>query len=138
MDKLIDYTKYTTAMAVALLLYIPANLLPTESRFHHVILGLTTLAAGVSALAGILFYTRTTKVLLESATTDPKGYMKLWGTLHMWLLVVSYIVGGLYFFADKVIAPEPEAECSASIPGTGTPPVMLKFKCTSSKAGAAP
>ncbi|WP_267554348.1 hypothetical protein [Rhizobium rhizogenes] len=133
MDKLIDYTKYTTAMAVALLLYIPTNLLPTESRLHHWILGLTTLAAGLSALAGILFYTRTTKVLLENQTADPKGYMTLWGNIHMWLLIVAYVVGAAYFFANKVIAPEPESECSASIPGTGTPPVMLKFKCSSSR-----
>lgn len=131
MDKIIDYAKYTTALAVALLLYIPANLLPTESIVHHCILGLTSLMAALSALFGILFYTRVTRVILDKKESDDKAWSRTWGTLHMALLVVAYIIGGIYFFADKVIMATPEKECSAAIPGTGTSQIVIKFKCSS-------
>lgn len=134
MDKLIDYTKYTIAMAVGLLLYIPANFLPTESLFHHWILGMITSAAGISALAGILFYTRATRVALDNQTTDPKGWMKMWGNAHMWLLVVSYALGGAYFLAEKVVAPEPESECSVTLPQAAAAPLTIKFRCSGATA----
>src|SRR5689334_8808016 len=127
MEKLIDYTKYTTAMAVALILYIPANLLPTDKCWHHWILGATTLAAGLSALAGILVYTRASKLILANKQTDDKGEMTLRGDLHMWLLVVGYLVPSLDFFADKVVAAEAETECSATFPSAVGPAVTRKL-----------
>jgi len=129
MDKLIDYVKYTVALAIGLLVYLPANFLPTDSPIHHWIIGLTVAALGISALAGILMYTRATKILLDGDTSDGKGWLALWGNTHFIVLIICYCIGAYYFVSHKVIAPKSPVECVAELPQADGSNVSIRFAC---------
>lgn len=129
MEKLVDYVKYTVALAIGLLVYIPTNFLPTENSIAHWLLGLTVAALGVSALAGILMYTRATKLIIEDQTKDPKFWLGLWGNLHLWLLIGCYFIGACFFVSEKVIAPKPMAECRTEIQQPDGTKTTITFAC---------
>lgn len=129
MDKLLDYVKYTIALAIGLLVYLPANFLPTESSAHHWIIGLTVGGLGLSALAGILMYTRATKLILEGKSADDKNWMRIWGNTHFLLLAICYCFGAYYFVVQKIIAPTPSAECQAELVQPDGSKAIITFAC---------
>ena len=140
MDKLIDYIKYTTALAVGLLVYVPANFLPAGTWWERLTLIAVVGALALSALVGILFYARATTILVNTAPTPPggtppayapDGWLKLWGYLHLGLLATCFAVAGIFFAGYKVIGvvDTPSAECSAELTDSNGQPVTLTFPC---------
>lgn len=130
MDKLVDYTKYTLALAAGLLLYIPANFIPAHSEWERWPLIATVLMLVVSSVAGILLYTRATKLLLQPNPPASDGHIAFWGMLHQLLLVIAFVVAGYFFFVYKVWNPVPETSCTVSMTTSAGKPAELTFPCS--------
>ena len=131
MQKLIDYTKYTIALGVGLLLYIPANFIPAPNNEARLFLAVLMIVLAVSVVCGILLYTRVTKILIENsaATEDEKVYTRLWGRSHLWTLLVAFVCIAPYFGYHKVWTPSAKSECSAELTLATGNVVPVTFPC---------
>ena len=129
MDNLIDFAKYTTALAVGLLLYIPANFLPHPNQFVFWTLFVTVLGLGASALFGILLYLRATTILTKSQEPNGDDWLKLWGCLHLCTLFLGFGIGAGFFIYCKVWAPSPAQSCTMTVSESGTTKSVLTFPC---------
>ncbi|WFE92648.1 hypothetical protein K1718_27365 (plasmid) [Roseibium porphyridii] len=135
MEKLIDYTKYTLALSIGLLLYIPANFLPVRTGWHFYVLLVVLGLLIISILAGIALYTRATRVLIDDkrAISDPKGYTTWWGTIHLWLLLVCFAATAPFYFYIKVLSPQPVIECKFTFIDPAGKEVKVSMPCKSKK-----
>lgn len=126
MERLADYTKWTMAYAVAVLLYVPAEFLPAEGWVGWVA-PTATLLAGVSAVFGALLMTHIVAILARNETTGP--WVATWGRLHLWPLVVAFVLVGVLFLIDKVIRPTAAEACEIVLPTEGGRSVTLSLAC---------
>jgi len=135
MDKLVDYTKYTLALAVGLLLYIPANFIPADATWKFIVLLVILGLLVISILAGIALYSRATKLLVadKDATTDEKGWTRLWGNIHLWLLIGCFAATTPFFFYIKIWSPVPTLECKLSVKDDAGNPIEISIPCKSNK-----
>lgn len=132
MDKLVDYTKYTLALAVGLFLYIPANFIPIDVVWKFWVLMGVLCALVISIAAGLLLYSRATKLLVENPDVkqDARGWIKLWGNLHLWLLLAAFLATTPYYFAIKIWSPSSTIECKIAVPAADGKEFDMTFPCT--------
>jgi len=130
MEQIVDYTKYTLALAAALLVYLPANFIPAPSPVEHWALIIAVLLLVVSAIAGILLFARATTIVVKGlpATADPLIAKCAW--IHQGFLVLAFLIAGYFFFVYKVWAPVAPAQCAATLSTPAGNPVQLTFPCS--------
>ena len=131
MDKLVDYTKYTLALAVGIFLYIPANFIPNAVPWQFWVIQAVLAALVGSIVAGILLYSRATKLLVgdKDVKEDAKGWIKLWGRLHLGLLLVAFLSTTPYYFWFKIWKPSAGVECQLVFPNASGATGEVKFPC---------
>lgn len=131
MDKMVDYFKYTVAMALGLAVYLPANFLPASSDLETGILIVSVGLLGISIATGLLFYTRATTIIVNKETPAGDWWLGLWGSVHLWSLLVVLVVT-LYFFGRYMVwekTEDPGEDCTVSLPAAEGDPIVLSFPC---------
>lgn len=129
MKDLIEYVKYTTALGVALLLFLPENFIPASSIWETRALQGAVIALAVSSLAGVMLYSRATTLLTKGGSHSGDRWLKIWGTLHLALLAAGFIVGGIAFIWHRVLAPGPSTKCVIEAPLTGGGKAQIQASC---------
>jgi len=133
MEKLIDYTKYTLALAVGLLLYIPANFIPAPEGHAFKFLAFVLVILVISIVTGIALYTRATTILVknDAATQDEKGWTRFWGNCHLWSLILAFLCIAPYYGYHKVWLPSSKVECALEVPMQDGQKLKLTYSCKS-------
>lgn len=129
---MVDYFKYTVAMALGLVVYLPANFLPASSQIETIALMGSVALLGLSIATGLLFYTRATTIIVNDEKPAGDKWLGLWGSLHLWPLLIV-LIATLYFFGRYMVWEKTEkttGECTVSLPSAeGGEPVILTFPC---------
>lgn len=94
---MVDYFKYTVAMALGLVVYLPANFLPASSQIETIALMVSVALLGFSIATGLLFYTRATTIIVNKEDPEGDKWLGRWGNLHLWPLLIV-LIATLYFF----------------------------------------
>ena len=130
MASILDFAKWTLALAIALIFWLEATFLPAERGPVFWIVLATMAVAAASALVGVGLYERATKVLAQDAKATFDDDVRRLGVAHSALLLAA-MVGAAGLFAHRVLQPPAGVErCAITANG-----VTLAFDCTAELAG---
>jgi len=135
MEAQVEYFKYTTALAVGLLLYLPTNFIPAATLYEFAALAFTWLVTLSSVLTGVLFYTRATTLAVTDKKLVGDAVIQRWAGLHLVTLVICFIGAAGFFVAHKIVVPQFFASpdpiaCTASFTDAAGKPASLTYPCT--------
>lgn len=128
MASILDFTKWTLALAVAQIFWLQSTFLPTGDRQVFVLVLAVMAIAALSAILGVALYARATKVLAENPDATFDDLVRVLGRAHAVLLVLA-LVGSAGLFIGRLFQPaEPAARCTLT-----AGEIAIEFDCAEVK-----